>query len=230
MSRFFNNEAFKRIFSKKNTCENYKYKDRAFVLASDEPSADISYFDTKANWKRILFTVLVLFSAVFIQESVFTSLRFFNVKAGLFIVVLSAIATCTDFTYSVIIGAASGFIIDIAYGRYLGFYAIIFMYFSVLSSAWVTKKRKGKPFDFFWFAPFVFFAYGLIESVLSRLLTMYNSKSLIFYENFGEHVFKRLLPEALYNGLLFMILIWPITFIWAKLGKKYISRRKMFRK
>lgn len=215
----------------KDVCVDTKSKRRVFTLPDEfESSTDANFiFDTNFGKARIFAAIISLLLAIFIQEGFLNGLRLVSVKPNLFLVVLLCFSVSMDAKSAMILGAASGFFMDITYGRFLGFYAILYMYLAVIASAIVGRKIKGRPFYFFIFSPIAFFVFGVFQSVLSRLLIMYNSKSIVFFENFGQHILRRILPLSLYNGLLFIILIWPFTFLWIRLGRRYNSTKKVFR-
>jgi len=226
--KYLNTKAIKRIFSPQS------YVKKSEVTSSFMLDTGNAFVSSTANTvvvmtlRKAVFAFVSLIFMQLIQESVFNDLRFFGVKPNLALVVLIGVSLSSDTSFAIFYGLMSGLFIDIVYGRYLGFYALLFMYFALVSAAVVPKKSKGKNAYYIVVAPFIISICYLIESFATRFLFAYTTGTKVLFSNFTGHLVYRVLPSVLYDYLLLLVIVVPITFLWTKLGIKHHHEVRLF--
>ena len=69
-------------------------------------------------------------------------------------------------------------------------------------------------------APLYFLIYTIAESFFARLMLMYSTSGVVLYTDYAEHFLKKILPVTVYDFIVFIVLVWPIVFLWKKSGKR----------
>lgn len=227
-----NGEALKRMFNRdKSLHVDSHVKSRPYALIKDFEATSVSnvIYDPTAGGLRVLFTAILLFLAAISEEAFFNNLRLLGVKPNLVLVCLVCIATCSTERYALLMGAVTGMVVDIAYGRVFGFYGIVYMVVAFGTCMIIKDSFKAKPSYFFMYTPIYTFLVEIFVGFCARALNVYISGNLVLFENFGFTIVRRMIPESFYNATLVLILIWPITSIWLALGKNQGKDRSMFR-
>jgi Na+-driven multidrug efflux pump len=106
--------------------------------------------------------------------------------------------------------------------------SLLFMYFALFISAVVRPAVKGRVLIMSAISVPLLLVYCFTDSFFSRVLTIYSAEHTTLYYEFAEHVTSRILPEFLYDSIVFLILVIPVTFLWTALSKSSIKGYKMF--
>lgn len=173
------------------------------------------------NRKHIIFYIITALLLAFSQEAFFNDLRMFDAKPNLTLVFLCICATRMDYMESIIYGAATGIFIDIVYGRYIGLYGLLYLYFALLI-VFITKQTKFS--DKIWWpiavSPIPIMVYTVMESFFIRLLSLYAGEAQVLYKyGYGSHFIQRILPVTFYDILMIALLCMPvISFLRKKKG------------
>ncbi|MBQ8827776.1 MAG: hypothetical protein IJZ90_01370 [Clostridia bacterium] len=211
----------------------FEKNEEGAVFKNDVPFAprklisdDIVEFDTKSSKIRVFVFAVVLAVSLFIQEGFFNDLRILSVKPEFAIIVVYIFAFLSNFRATMFFGLGAGLYMDIVYGRFFGFYALLLMYAAIFASAISMipgKNRtnhKGSRGFMYLFAPAYFLLYTISESFFAKMMLMYSSLSNTFYENYREHFLVRILPVSLYDFIIFAVLVWPLVALWKIMSKK----------
>lgn len=218
MRRFINGGAIKRMLWKRKKNISASYMEENYFIHGDSLSETREEFDTELTGMRIAAGALLILLAFPLQEAVFNSLRLFGVKPNLALVVLFILSALSTPRFAMFFGLSAGIYADIIYGRFLGFYALLFMYTGAVTAFLIRPKLKGRVAAVMGAAPVAFLVYALIESFFARLLMIYSAESTVLYVNYWQHVTARILPSVLYNTIVLLLTAWPLTVLWAKLG------------
>lgn len=126
---------------------------------------------------------------------------------------------------AMVLGVSAGLFFDILYGRYLGLYALLYMFFAVLASiAGPEQFREKKWWPCAVLPPLLFF-YCIVESFAVRMLVLYAVKEGSLYAyGFGAHMVSRILPQTLYHIIVLAVLFVPVLWILKKLEPKPMIR------
>ncbi len=214
-----NTKAIKRFFKRgKSDVSSRRTKDSFVLDTGNVFIVGADRFDTTLTRSRILFSIFVAAFSILIQESVFNDLRIFGIKPNILLAALVLISMSSDPTFALFLGLFSGLAVDISFGRYIGFYALIYMYFCVITAAAVRPAFKGKMVFYVSTGPVFIFVYTLICGFGSRFLSLYASKAPVLYSDFSGHLLRRILPESLYTYIVFLVLLVPVTLTFIKLG------------
>lgn len=166
---------------------------------------------------HILFCAIGVILLSVIQEGFFNYARLFGVKPNILLVFLYLLAVRLPVRQALVAGVCTGLYIDILYSRFLGLYALLFMYFAVLAAGVSYGPLKENRLWMAGMAPPFFILFGMAESFVVRLFMMYTSGTAVLYESYGRHMLERILPVAFYNLLVFAVLFFPVSFAWRKL-------------
>ncbi|MBP5765744.1 MAG: rod shape-determining protein MreD [Clostridia bacterium] len=218
---FLNTKAIKRLFRRRlagtggdKTRDSYRLETGNVFMSGEEN------FDTQITSGRIVFAALAVFAAIVLQEAVFNDLRMFGVKPNLVLAVLLLASMCSETDFGLVLGVVSGFSIDIVYGRYLGFYGLMYMLTCFFTAFIVRPRMKGKVLNYLAVAPFLIFIFQSALSFGARFLALYASRAPQIYQNAGRHVLVRIVPSTVYTYLIFALLAVPFTVAWRKLGRR----------
>ncbi|MBS5843061.1 MAG: rod shape-determining protein MreD [Clostridiales bacterium] len=162
--------------------------------------------------KHIIFYILSAVFLALVQEAFFNDLRIFGVKPNLTLALLCVVAVRMNFTEAMIYGLSTGLFVDIVYGRYIGFYGLLYMYLAILIVFITSMLNYGEKL---WWpiavAPLPLLLYGVLESFIARLLAVYTGEALHIYSGgFWTHFGVRILPVAFYNCICIAVLMVPI--------------------
>lgn len=218
MRKIINGGAIKRMLWKRKKNISASYMSANYYIQGDSLSETREEFDTETSGGRIAAGIFFILLAFPVQEAIFNDLRLFGVKPNLAVVVLFIISALSTPRFAMFYGLGMGLCADIIYGKYLGFYALLFMYLGIVTAFLIRPKLKGRIVVIIGAAPLVFFVYAVIESFFARLLMIYSAEFSTLYVDYWQHMTVRILPAVLYNVIVLIAAVWPVTALWAKLG------------
>jgi rod shape-determining protein MreD len=226
--KLINGAAIARLLGINPKIKTLSDKDKDYLIEGNSFRDSREAYDSIINGKRIAAAVLISFFSVIIQEALFNDLRLFGTKPDLSLVFVIIIASLSKTRFSMLYGLFTGLYIDICYGEILGLYGLLFMYFALFISAVVRPAVKGRVLIMSAISVPLLLVYCFTDSFFSRVLTIYSAEHTTLYYEFAEHVTSRILPEFLYDSIVFLILVIPVTFLWTALSKSSIKGYKMF--
>lgn len=151
--------------------------------------------------RRFLFTLLSIIICFILQTTVFRALDFSGIVPNLMIILTSSYAFMRGDKSGILIGMYCGLLVDVFFGTYLGFYALIYMYIGFI----IGKFNK------IFFPENILLPLALIVS--SDLLFGFSCYVLLFmFRNkfdIGYYTFNVIVPEAIYTALV-AVFIYPI--------------------
>lgn len=170
----------------------------------------------------IYYCVSVLILAV-LQSLLPESVRILGAKPQLLPVFVFLIASRMQKEEAMILGVSVGLFFDIMYGRYLGFYALLYMFFGIgasLAGPEMLREKKWWPGVIL---PPLLLIYSIVESFAVRMITLYATKSGTLYEyGYGAHMVTRILPQTLYHIIVLAVIYMPVLWFLKKLEPKPI--------
>lgn len=116
---------------------------------------------------------------------------------------------------AVLLGLFSGLAIDIFYGRYIGFYGLLLMYTGLLVWYCGSKFLSTRLHSILFAIP-VFFVYRTSESFLIRILSLSIGGGTILYTDYLYHLTRDILPCILYNEIILLFMILPVSALWRR--------------
>ena len=163
-----------------------------------------------AGVAQIIFCIITAFLLMFVSNALFVS-----GGPNLLLVFVFLIATKGRPGLVIAFSSVSGFMVDLVYGRYLGFYGFLF---TLVAVAVIPLKEKldTKPKVISYAVP-VFFAFNLSESLLTRILAVVFGGSNVFYTSFGMNLLRVVLPGFLWDMAAVCIMIFPVYAFWRRL-------------
>ncbi|MBP3391867.1 MAG: rod shape-determining protein MreD [Clostridia bacterium] len=168
----------------------------------------------------IYYCISVLILAV-LQALLPQDVQLLGAMPQLLPVFILLIASRMEKEEAMVLGISAGFFYDIVYGRYLGFYALLYMFFAVgasISGPAFLREKKWWPCAVL--PPLLFF-YCMVESFFVRVLTLYATKSGALYAHgYGAHLITRILPQTLYHLIVLGLMLVPVLWILKKLEPK----------
>ena len=218
MRKIINGGAIKRMLWKRKRNISASYMSANYYIHGDSLSETREEFDTEISGGRIAVGILLILLTFPVQEAFFNDLRLFGVKPNLSLVILFILSALSKPRFAMFYGLGLGLYTDIIYGKYLGFYALLFMYMGAVTAFLIRPKLKGRISVVMGAAPIAFFVYALTESFFARLLMIYSAESSVLYVDYWQHMTVRILPAVLYNVIVLFVTVWPVTALWAKLG------------
>ncbi|WP_408071129.1 rod shape-determining protein MreD [Butyrivibrio sp. JL13D10] len=151
--------------------------------------------------RRFLFTLLSIIICFILQTTLFRALDFSGIVPNLMIILTSSYAFMRGDKSGTLIGLFCGLLVDIFFGTYIGFYALIYMYMGFI----VGKFNK------IFFPENILLPLGLIISsdllfgfICYVLLFMFRNKFDI-----GYYIVNVIFPEAVYTALV-AVFIYPV--------------------
>lgn len=221
---FLNTKAIKRFFRKgksgesaSGARESFRLYTRSVFLGGEGD------FDAALTGRKLAFSIFAAVISVILQEAIFNDLRVFGAKPNILLAVIVLISMSSEPTFAMFLGLFSGLAVDVSFGRYLGFYALVYMYVCFLTALAVRPAFKGKIVFYVSSGPVFIFAYTFVLGFLARFLSLYASRAPLLYEDFAGHLLRKILPSSLYTYLFFLVLAVPVTLALKKLGR---DRRK----
>lgn len=219
MRKVINGSAIKRMFAGKKFWLSEKKMRSNYYLQSNYASEEGEEFDSAASVKRVIACAASALLLIVCQEAFFNNLRIFGVKPNMALVILFIVSTLSAPRFAMLYGLGVGLFVDVIYGKYFGFYALLFMYTGITLSVIFVSKLKGRILIMLAAAPPAFLLYEIIESFFARLLMIYSSERTVLYNDYAAHFTARILPVVLYDTIVLLVLLFPVTFIWTRLGK-----------
>ena len=172
----------------------------------------------------IYYCISVLILAV-LQALLPQSVRMLDAMPQLLPVFVLLIASRMEKEEAMVFGVSAGLFFDVVYGRYLGFYGLLYMFFSVgaaISGPSMLREKKWWPCVAL---PPLLFLYCMVESFFVRILTLYATKmGALYVHGFGVHLVQRILPQTLYHLIVLALMIVPVLWILKKLEPKPMIR------
>ena len=152
---------------------------------------------------RILLTgIIILFSYLF-QSTLFQSLKLGNVAPNLLLIVTVSYALIKGKRQGAIVGFFCGLMIDIFFGKIIGFNALIYLYIGYCNGYLYKLFYKGSLL-----IPAIMIAISdLAYGIIKYMLFMLNGKTDINY-----YFMNIILPEIIYTTVL-MFLIYRIILV-----------------
>ncbi|WP_026509327.1 MULTISPECIES: rod shape-determining protein MreD [unclassified Butyrivibrio] len=151
--------------------------------------------------RRFVFTLLSILISFILQTTVFRVIDFSGIVPNLMIILTASYAFMRGDKSGMVIGMFCGILIDIFFGSYLGFYALIYMYIGFI----VGKFNK------IFFPENILLPLALIVS--SDFLFGFTCYVLLFmFRNkfdIGYYMLNVIIPEAVYTALV-AIFIYPV--------------------
>lgn len=181
-------------------------------------SKHLKYDHTKPSGTlQVLYCILSVLLLMLIQNGFFTAdgFRIHGQSPSLVLIFVYLISVKCKSGQAAVLGVLSGLAVDLFFGRYVGFYAILMMY-----TAFVVSYLADKFLDTKWrviaFGIPVFFAFRVLESFLSRLLSMLLGGGSCLYTNYISHFTGYILPWVVYNELCLAIMTVPVYLLWRR--------------
>ena len=158
--------------------------------------------------RRIVVTAVIVLATYILQCSVFPALAVANIKPNLMLVVTASFGFMRGPREGMLVGFASGLLIDIQYGDMIGFYALIY-----LLAGYINGMFEQMYFDEDIKLPLFLiagsdFIYGIAVYFLMFLLR--SDFNFLYYLN------RIIIPEAIYTIVITLVL-YPLLL--------YINRR-----
>lgn len=159
--------------------------------------------------RRIVVTALIVIAAYLLQTSVFPALEIAGVKPNLMLIVTASFGFMRGTREGMMVGLASGLLIDTQSGEMIGFYALIY-----LLTGYVNGLFEQIYFDEDIKLPLFLIAgsdliYGLVIYVLTFLLR--SDFNFLYYLN------SIIVPETIYTIVITLVVYPLLLFINHKL-------------
>ena len=159
--------------------------------------------------RRIVVTAVVVIAAYLLQCTIFPSLEIAGIKPNLMLIVTASFGFMRGPREEMLVGFASGMLIDVQYGDMIGFYALIY-----LAAGYVNGLFEQIYFDEDIKLPLFLIAgsdviYGLAVYFLTFLLR--SDFDFLYYLN------RIIVPEAIYTIAVTLIIYPLLLFINHKL-------------
>ncbi len=171
--------------------------------------------------KHIIYYCISVLIVTVIQALFADGIRILGAKPQLLPVFVLLVATRMTKEEAMLLGVFSGLFFDIVYGRYLGFYALLYMFFCIavsLTGPVALREKKWWPAAIL---PPYLFVYSMVESFAVRMIVLYATKSGVLYAHgYGAHMVTRILPQTLYHLIVLAVLYVPVLWILKKLEPK----------
>lgn len=171
--------------------------------------------------KHILYYCISVLVLAVLQALLPQSVRMLGAMPQLLPVFVLLIASRMEKEEAMVFGVSAGFFFDVVYGRYLGFYGLLYMLFAVgasVSGPSILREKKWWPCVVL---PPLLFLYCIVESFFIRVLTLYATKTGALYNyGYGTHMVTRILPQTLYHLVVLAFMMVPVLWILKKLEPK----------
>ena len=156
--------------------------------------------------RKIVLTLLVIVCFL-LQTTLFRALEFANIAPNLMVVVVSSFGFMRGKKEGMWLGFFSGLLIDIFFGKYLGIYALIFMYIGYINGLF---QKRFFPDDI----KLPMFMIGASD-LLYNLLVFFLMFMLRGKFNFWFYARTIILPELIYTMIVSIVLY----FVFLKLNQ-----------
>ena len=177
-------------------------------------------FDSSYSNGKLVFSIIVAALSILLQEALFNDLRIFGVKPNILMASVVLISMSSEPLFAPFLGLFSGLAVDVSFGRYIGFYGLIYMYFCAAASAATRPRFKGRLLYYVSVSPLLLFIFTLVSGFGARFLSLYASRAPALYEDFAGHLLSRILPSTLYTYMIFLLLLLPVTLALRRLGRE----------
>jgi len=151
--------------------------------------------------RRFLFSFLSIIICFILQTTLFHYFDFGGIVPNLLIIVTSSLAFMRGDKSGIVAGLFCGILVDVFFGSYLGFYAMIFMYIGFIIGKFnkiFYPENIILPLGLIVSADFV---YGFICYIL---LFMFRNKF-----NLGYYMIHVIIPEVVYTALV-AVFLYPV--------------------
>ncbi len=156
------------------------------------------------NFRRPLYNFILVIVSFILQTTVFRALDFGGIAPNLMIILTASTAFIKGDKPGLLVGFFSGLLIDVFFGTYIGFYALIYMYIGFVVGklhAIFFTQNLAIPIVIISFADFVF---GFICYVL---MFLFRTKFDI-----GYYMMNIIIPELVYTAVI-AIFFYPVI-LW----------------
>ena len=153
------------------------------------------------NFRRVITNFIFLLISFILQTTVFRALDFGNIAPNLLMIFVASSAFIKGDKTGLLLGFFSGLLVDIFFGTYLGFFALIYMYIGFIVGKFhevFFSQNIAIPIIFITFADFIF---GFICYVL---MFLFRNKYDI-----GYYMVNVIIPEMVYTALV-AIFYYPV--------------------
>lgn len=151
---------------------------------------------------RILIYAAFLFLLLILQSTLLGYVSIYNVKPNLLVIFVVSVALLRGDKEGAVVGFFAGLMLDMAFGKLLGFYALLGMYLGFAVGS--VNKRLYRD-NFFVILFFTFVSTALYESSVHILSTLMTGTTDIIWT-----FTMKILPEAIYNSIV-SILIFSVV-------------------
>jgi len=161
--------------------------------------------------KKVLFYALWIIVLLILQESIFIHFKILGVSPNLLLAFVFCFSFFSTERNAIGLGLVVGLVLDIFCGRLIGPYAILMMY-SALAASLLNFSKFKNSFSYLAIITIPYFAiYSFIEYFFMRLLHMMTAESAVFLKDFSGTMEARILPQILYNVIIFIVLAYPMV-------------------
>lgn len=153
------------------------------------------------NFRRIIFNFILVIVGFILQTTIFRALDFGDIAPNIMMVIVASTGFMKGDKNGLLVGFFSGLLIDIFFGNYLGFFALIYMYIGFIMGKLHTiffSQNLAIPIVFITIADFLF---GFICYVL---MFLFRNKYDI-----GYYMMTIVVPEMVYTAIV-AIFLYPI--------------------
>ncbi|WP_026651183.1 rod shape-determining protein MreD [Butyrivibrio proteoclasticus] len=153
------------------------------------------------NFRRIIFNFILVIVGFILQTTIFRALDFGDVAPNIMMVIVASTGFMKGDKPGLLVGFFSGLLIDIFFGNYLGFFALIYMYIGFIMGklhAIFFSQNLAIPIVFITISDFIF---GFICYVL---MFLFRNKYDI-----GYFMVTIVIPEMVYTAIV-AIFLYPI--------------------
>ncbi len=164
---------------------------------------------------NILFYAIWLVILAVLQPTLIRWLGIFDISPNIFMIFIVAAAFIRGKGAGAVCGLVLGFVLDLMVGRLIGVYALIFMYAGLAAGILCERYISASGSIA---AGIVIFAASLICGIL-----YYIAYSMMWGDmGFFRAIYRVILPEALYTGVLGMLVFAPIRKSFRLISKRNV--------
>ena len=156
------------------------------------------------NFRRPLYNFILVIVSFILQTTVFRTLDFGGIAPNLMIILTASTASIKGDKPGLLVGFFSGLLIDIFFGTYIGFYALIYMYIGFVVGklhAVFFTQNLAIPIVIISFADFV------VGFICYVLMFLFRTKFDI-----GYYMMSIIIPELVYTAVI-AIFFYPVI-LW----------------
>ena len=166
---------------------------------------------------RVIIYTVSIFIILLFQTTWLEHIRIMGVKPNLILVLVILSALINGYTEGAVVGAFSGFALDLVSGRTIGLYALLGLYAGLLAG-YASRKLYKENYLVMLF--FVFFTSVLYESAVYLLTSIGSEIHLL------QAIALKAFPEAVYNSAVALI----FYFIMIRINRRLQGEIKLARK